>query len=359
MAFSYYSSITIDETLCGTADSTDFPMLFYGTYTDLKTTGNGGFVQNANGYDIGFYSDSALTTALSFQLISFNATTGAVQFRVKVPTLSTSANTVIYMAFGDSGISTDQSSTAVWNSSYQSVYNLEDGSTLNLNDSTSNGRNLTNVNTVTATTGQIGGAAQFASASSKKLTSTNGMGWNPTTNSVRMTAWVNIPDTSERGAFAKVIGVHGNYDGIAFGVGSGDMDTNGNKLIALFEGTSWMDSGSSFGTGWHKASIHFLRTANGTGTATLYKDGSSVASASKALNPVAKSALFSVGGYDSVRFFNNAIDMVSVWSATTLPTASWETAEYNNESAPSTFYSVGTKVSIGGATRTDQFFRMF
>ena len=60
----YYRTLTLDQPA---SDLTDFPVLFSGTYTYLKTIANGGKVNNANGYDIIFYSDISLTTKLKFQ----------------------------------------------------------------------------------------------------------------------------------------------------------------------------------------------------------------------------------------------------------------------------------------------------
>src|SRR3990167_2897975 len=165
-AFSYYKSITLAEAESGTADSTDWPLtiaLGYGPQAadaDLKTVANGGYVQNSSGYDIRPYSDSALTTALTFELVNYDGVNGKLEMYVKIPTLSASTDTVIYLAFGDSGISTDGSSTATWDSSFKGVWHLPDGTTLGALDSTSNNNDGT-ITTPTATTGQIDGGASF------------------------------------------------------------------------------------------------------------------------------------------------------------------------------------------------------
>ncbi|MCC6323730.1 hypothetical protein IT400_02970, partial [Candidatus Nomurabacteria bacterium] len=76
--FSYKRTITINHTEVINTDQTDFPILISGTYSYLKTVANGGNVQNANGYDIGFYSDSSLTTKLKWETERYVATTGEV-----------------------------------------------------------------------------------------------------------------------------------------------------------------------------------------------------------------------------------------------------------------------------------------
>src|SRR5437899_8997803 len=146
MAFNFCRAITIDHTKCGSSNSSNFPVLFSGTYSWLKTTANGGNIQNASGFDIGFFSDAALTTALNFEFEagSYNASTGAVNFWINVPTASSSADTVIYIAYGNPSITTDKSSTSTWDSNFKGAYHLPDGPTLTANDSTSNALNLTN-----------------------------------------------------------------------------------------------------------------------------------------------------------------------------------------------------------------------
>src|SRR5574343_522534 len=147
MAFSYYRAITIDRTKVPTTNQTDFPVLISGTYTYLKTTGNGGLVQNASGYDIGFYSESSLTTKLKWEREVYNSSTGEVLYWVKVPTVNGSGagrETTIDMAYGDASISTDQSDASnVWDSNYAAVFHFGDGTTKSGTDSTSNARNLT------------------------------------------------------------------------------------------------------------------------------------------------------------------------------------------------------------------------
>ena len=92
--FGYKRAITIDRTKCGSANSTDFPVLVYGTYSWLATTANGGRVQSADGYDIALFADSNLTTQLKHEVVSYTPATGAIEIWVKVPTLPVSATTV-------------------------------------------------------------------------------------------------------------------------------------------------------------------------------------------------------------------------------------------------------------------------
>lgn len=134
MAYGFKATITIDDTkVSGTGDLTDFPVLISGTYDgtgsepDLRVTGSGGNVTSSSGYDIIFTSDSGGTTQLDHEIETYVSTTGAVCFWVRVPTLAGSSSTVIYMWYGDAGVTTSQEDAAgVWDADYVGVYHLKE-----------------------------------------------------------------------------------------------------------------------------------------------------------------------------------------------------------------------------------------
>jgi prepilin-type N-terminal cleavage/methylation domain-containing protein len=104
---------------------TDFPIAISEAQDYLKTVANGGKVENDNGYDIIFTSDSAGATVLSHEIEYYNPSTGEMTAWVKVPTLA--ANTDIYMFYGNSDIvSTQENISDVWSNNYQMVTHLND-----------------------------------------------------------------------------------------------------------------------------------------------------------------------------------------------------------------------------------------
>src|SRR5690348_14103821 len=159
MSFAYRRQIVIDPTKCGSVDSSNFVFLFSGTYTWLATIANtNGQIFNtvsSNGVtipaDLAFYSDQFLTSRLPFEIASYSSSTGKIEAWVQVSTLSHTTPTVLYIAYGDANQTSDLSGfgsgTNPWDSNYRAVWHLGDGTTLNLNDSTSNNNNLTNNNT--------------------------------------------------------------------------------------------------------------------------------------------------------------------------------------------------------------------
>ena len=158
--YSYRRTVTIDHSKVPNTDQSNFPLLVSGTYSYLATTANGGNVQNSNGYDIIFTSDCGCTTKLDHEVESYNAATGAVNYWVRVPTVSHTSDTIIYMCYGNTAISTSQANTTgVWDANFKSIYHLKDGTSLNVTDSTNN-HNLTN-NGATATSGRVDGSGAF------------------------------------------------------------------------------------------------------------------------------------------------------------------------------------------------------
>lgn len=123
--YNYVRAITIDHTKVPNTDLTSFPFLFTTTDTALATSANGGHVLNANGYDIIFTSDAAGTQLLDYEVESYNAATGQIVAWVRIPTLSHSTDTVIYLLYGNSSVTASQQNTkSVWDSNYGGVFHI-------------------------------------------------------------------------------------------------------------------------------------------------------------------------------------------------------------------------------------------
>ena len=112
-------SMTIDHTKVPSTQS-NFTVLVSVTDPALKTVANGGHVANANGYDIGFYADSGGAIKLKWEVEQYNGTTGNLIAWVKIPSVSSSTDTVFYLMYGDSAINTDQSDPLnTWDSNFK------------------------------------------------------------------------------------------------------------------------------------------------------------------------------------------------------------------------------------------------
>jgi hypothetical protein len=347
MAFGYYSPITVNSAQVPSSQ-TDFPMLFNTVDNRLRTVGNGGHVQNANGYDIRPYTDSGLTTAITgYELERYNASTGEVVMWVKRSSITT--GTVTYLAYGDSGISTDDSSSTTWSSSYFSVQHFRDGTTLSLVDSVTTSRNLINNNTVTAGTGQIDGAASFANASSQYLE----IGTGPSASAITVSGWVNA--TSLPNTYNSMLGQGGsntNYTVV-------NVKSNGKLRMQVpcnvflnYDGTG--SHTLSTGT-WYYLTLTYDSTNGLIGYVNAASDNTVAANG----NFTGSGIVYFVGAnrlFTPANFWDGLIDEVHF--ATTARSADWITTEYNNQNAPGTFYTFGAEVSLGGGS-TGNFFTLF
>lgn len=155
--YGYKKKITIDKDKVA-GDETDFPVLISVTDEDLADTGNGGHVQSSNGYDIVFY-DSLQATVQDHEIESYTNTDGTLVFWVKVDSLSSTADTVIWVYYGKSGVTVDPSTTDTWDSNFMAVWHMAD-----LTDSTTNGVDLTNNNADSGQSGKIGNCYGFVAA---------------------------------------------------------------------------------------------------------------------------------------------------------------------------------------------------
>lgn len=334
--YSYYATVTVDNTkVSGSSDHTGFPMLVTGTYDgtggepDLRTTGNGGNVEHANGYDIAFFSDSNLTTQLNHELRKFTATTGEVIFWVNVPTLQYNSDTTIYMAYGNSEISSDQTSTSTWDSDYKLVAHLD----TDLIDSSQSGRTLTNSGT-SDVAGKIDRGRSFDGASSVYAADSDD--FSSGAGDFTVQTWLNfINTTSSRGIYGQYV------DGSNYSAGfttsskgqwgqyvSGDEGPSPNlQSTSTFSNTTWyLWAVSRNGSSW-EMSINGSSEDTATNSDTLTN----------------LAAQFHIGKATTTYMYGDMEEFR--WTKGAYRTLDWLLTEYNNQNSPSTFYTMGSETA--------------
>ncbi|HSR89375.1 MAG TPA: LamG-like jellyroll fold domain-containing protein [Candidatus Udaeobacter sp.] len=354
--FFYSRSITIDHTKVPNTDQSNFPVLVSGTYTYLKTTANGGLVRNSSGYDIGFFtsSDCSTTNKMSWETETYTSTTGAVSYWVKVSSLSHTSDTVFYLCYGNSSISTDQSSsTLVWDSGYKAVYHLPNGTALTTNDSTSNAKNATNHNSLPVA-GKIDGGARFDGAAATSagsatyidLPASNSFGL---TNQATYALWISTTNTHEQRAMALYRVSNSSQATFMIGGDASAGDANDGKPAFSYRDGSNAFSIIKSATSIADGNFHLLEgTVTGT-SAFLYVDGVVVASSTNVNNantftfftdPAALGAFTSAGVTDP---FTGSLDEFRI--SNFARSSDWIATEYNNQNSPSTFYTVGAELT--------------
>jgi hypothetical protein len=348
--YSYAKQITIQSSqVSGGANLTNFPVLISVTDNNLRTTANGGHVTNANGYDIVFYTSDCLTQ-LSHQIESYTATSGNFVAWVNVPTVSASSNTVIHMYYGKSSVTTDPSTTAVWDSNYKAVWHFNNS----VNDNTSNGKNLTNNSTTTLAAAKIA-AGRDLNNSSNVLSSNAGI-------------YLQAPN----GLFSGISGftfegwvlldrADTNWERI-FDFGQG---TNVNFFLTPSSGTSTSSADvrsriTTTGNGGEQGPVITVTPSTGSwthwsvvidntaSTMTIYRNGASYATASSvSLRPsnleASTANYFGRSQYGADHYIDAKFDEFRISSS--VRTAGWITTSYNNQNTPSSFYSIGSEVT--------------
>jgi hypothetical protein len=152
----YRKKITISASQV-VEDLADFPVLINITDSDLKSKAR------SDGYDI-IFTELDGKTRLDHEIEYYNSSSGELVSWVRIPSLSSSSDTIIYMHYGNSGqTSPTANPDGVWNTNYLGVWHLDESGTGTRYDSTSNNYDGTpeNYNGDEATTGRIDGADEF------------------------------------------------------------------------------------------------------------------------------------------------------------------------------------------------------
>lgn len=346
--YTYGRQITIQGSQI-TGTQNDFPVLISITDNSLRQSPTGR-LRNANGYDVIFTMPNC-STILPMQLERYDATTGTLVAWVRLPSLVSGNNQIIYMFYGKTGVASDPSSTAVWDGNYMGVYHFNNSVT----DGTSNNRTLSDVSTANLTASKIGEGRRLDNT--PNITSgTTGVRYlqlpNDIFNSVTnftFEGWVYLETVNTNWERIFDFGRNTNFNMFLCpsiggnGVKRFAITTNGNGS------EEQISSASSTGTGaWH----HFALTINNSSnTGTLYYDGTADATnPGMSLRPSSLGTndrnYFGISQYASDHGLYGNFDEFRI--SNTARSAGWIQTSYRNQNTPSSFYTVGSEV-FGGA----------
>ena len=264
--WSYRKAITISHTNVGTSDLSDFPLLVkITTDSDMSSA-------LANGNDVRFTSSDG-ATLLSYERESWSGGNGSAAtgvFWVKVPTISHTADTNIYIYYGNSGASDGQNTTDVWDSNYKGVWHL--GSSLTA-DSTSNINNGTNSSVTAATDGQIYNGGNFVSSGNISVTN------NISVSNFTISTWFKSNGGGAWSTFACKEEPNYNHSGGGLSRNYWFGLTNTGSVGVLYSGGGNPNEGNLFSTSTYADGNWHLAEATYDGTnINIYVDGVSRAS---------------------------------------------------------------------------------
>lgn len=352
--YAHYNTSTINAgQITGTL--TNFPMLVYGTFSQLATVANGGKVQNANGYDIIFSSNTKSDGSgiLPFEIISWNATSGAFAAYVQVP--SAAVGTQIYLLYGNSTVSTDKSNVAgVWSNGYVAVWHFGSRNGSLTSDSCGNAPLISSSGvSQSSLAGSIGGFAMNFGNNAANYAASAALAALATPN-VTLECWtyLNAVSSSSNGQwFLGATTTSGNYPGCY--VRQGTTTT----VDWVGQGTSgnggWRsDPGLLAATTWQQiVAVCSSPTTNNGGLgpnaagATAYFNGV----VPDVQDPFSNNSVGNIGGGNVLAFLGNLKGLISADDfalngylsecriSSVARTAAWVQATYNNQSAPGSF----------------------
>lgn len=374
VGWKWKAAITIDKTKVP-GDLTDYPFLICQANcpTDAMDS-NGGKPAIDGGGDVRFSTDINGVTRLACDVQQFeiqdDPATAKVEVYVKVPAVSSSVNTIIYMWWGAVGETQPSRNAAygieaTWDSNFKAVYHLTEGWTTTANaykDATASAKTgtgsiTTGSPTMTGPAGKWGGKCircSDAVASSKTYRIACG-GSSPMDFNIRgstISAWVQSEVDPQSGWFLSK-GSDAAIDWDLRGMGMKDStkkqwwNRSGGDTSVL------STNGISLST-WTKYDI----TVDGSGNLTFYKNGASngtfstIASTSGTNDFRIGSGCGDVSA--TVESWRGYIDEVRI--SNTARSSAHIGASYNNQNAPASFSSFGS--TIRGNTHND-FFSFF
>ena len=353
--YTYKKQITINHTLVNTtgestSNLTNFPVLISNSDAALCDKNHSGYVQNTSGYDI-IFVDSTETTQLDHEIELYDgteatATNCKIAMWVRIPALSSVSDTVIYMYYDNSSISTSQENISgvgkTWDSNYKGVWHLKETSG-NQVDSTNNTNNLTaiNVSAQGSAVGMIDGADSFTTkGSGRNAQAANSTSLKPV--NITVEAWVNLTMNSTAQNIAMKTHAVAPWYSYRLSVTSGNkaefawVRSNSNEYDAdgatTLSPSTWYFLAGTYNNTNNKI-FSYVNGANDSGSGNT-TGGSAISS----------NSTFYIGDDNVANSPDGIIDEVRLSS--TVRTIGWLTTEYNNGNSPPGFETFGSATQV-------------
>lgn len=337
----YRKKITIDYTkVSGGSNLTNFTMLASTTDAQLKTVANGGNVVQSDGGDIVFVDSN--NTKLDHEIEIYEANTGVFRAWVEVPTLSGTANTVIYMYYGNSTDAGNQWNAAgTWSNSYSAVYHMNEASwngtsgevkdSLNSKNATAAGNATTNANGKIYFGGTFDGDGDYAQTSAAVMSG----------GTVTYGGWMYFPSfpAANKVPIQQADSLDAGYEMYTF------TNIRGTELIYCWDGAN-ATAGLAASITIVENTWYHIFCVHGDGTMKLYINGTERATYDTFTEVTSNNLQIGGGANQGGYWINGNIDEIQI-SSTNRSTA-WLATQYNNQSSPSTFYSIGAQATDGG-----------
>jgi len=341
----------VNHLLVGAGGVSDFSMLMPMTMPDDVIAG----LAYTDGRDIRFCSDDALTT-YSHELVAIDTVAKTLQVWVRVPSLSSVADTTVWMNFGNPAAAMPSAAEqrATWADAGR--WHLEETSGT-FYDATANGNNGSDNVSATGKLGIIGGGQEFNYTSDYIGISGPVLGTIGPTSVFTLSAWVR-PHTYQadwadrRSAVGAAVNKNDFEALIGLRYTSGGLK---NKL-SLEIGKAYVDSQSLVASATYTIDQwYYLVGVFNNGSAELFING--VSQGTVTYSATTNGATAHANGFGigcEPDFFANNFpyrwngNLDEARARIGAPSVPWVITEYNNQSAPDTFGTWGAVESAGG-----------
>ncbi|MDP3986035.1 MAG: LamG-like jellyroll fold domain-containing protein [Candidatus Veblenbacteria bacterium] len=336
----YRVKVTIQNTEVD-ADLTSFPV-----YVNLANL-PAGFHTNVNQTDARDIRVTKAdgTTELAREVMFYTAASDTGELHFLADALSNASDTDFYIYYGnaaasDYAVTDTYGRNAVWGD-YEGVWHLNEASSTRV-DSSGNGNDMTDNNTVLSAAGKLAGnGADFETSVPEYLSRTDANlsagfpGKNGTTPAALTVSWwfklESFVTTNVMNMIAKNATTENPYFGYVYPTAGNDFRAQLSTTIA-----SAADSVTSAGV-WYRGALVW----DGADAQTYIDGVASGSSVSVSSVPTNTGSLWfgTRGSLGTTRSMDGVIDEIRIQVIDR--SADWEAAEYSNQSASATFYSVG------------------
>jgi hypothetical protein len=358
-SWGYRKKITIDHTKVSSTLAY-FPVLVsVTTSTTFKTTGNGGHVEQADGGDFVFTSSDG-TTKLDHEIDEYSSSTGRFIAWVKTPSLSSAADTDLYVYYGNASAANQWNATSTWNENgtqtFRGVWHLNEASGKVLDSTIYNTSGTLTGTPTPRSSGTVGYGYNFNSASEWVDFGDPSDGHLDfgSTSSVSVSIWAKIQ--TDNGDWQMPV-TKGGFDDSPYHRNGYDIefDTNASPSQVYgdsFDGSTMIPSSiynPSINTWYYVVAV----IDRASSKYRLYVNGVQIGSGSNistlgninSTETLTFSDMTTDGGNDQ---FFGWLDEVRI--ASTNRSGGWIATEYANQSSPSTFETFNAEeVPTGGA----------
>jgi len=356
----YRKEVNIDSGKV-TGDQVNFPVLIDIKDDDLKIRAR------SDGRDI-LFTDSDMKTILDYEIEYFNITLGKLAAWVKIPLLSSTADTVIYMYYGNPNAYDLSDTDAVWSNNFSAVWHLCESpadTPPQFADSTANDNNGTAVGSMTAgdqVKGKIDGAIHFDGTDDRinipQNSSLDG------SDNITISGWFRLDNphspSSPSSQLIMEKYLDANYNMHIILAGSNyDEGTGGLSRGALVMKINIQNGGDAYSYKWTSQTswlankwYNFVCVFNVTDITNNKIYINSIEDVGGQRDGVLTGTLnyssdWNIGGGNvepmnipaGVAFFDGIVDEVRI--ATTMRSDDWMATEYKNQNYSSRFYSMG------------------